>query len=171
MSLIPQWIDEIKGKLYDEQGGYRVGEAADVLFRRAEKGCVLTNEMRDLGRKGANVAVREHNTASTGRAPRGMARQLARVIAGAEDDQRDFHDIAGDFNWMDGEASLDDTVDAIRKAYRHMTLHEARLVVTLKTKKATETFAAATQIQDFIDSHPEWEQDPERTLGEIAGID
>lgn len=170
MSRIPEWLDEIKRRLNPNGEGYRVGECADELVDKARVGCgFLNEEVRDLLRTGAIVKTREHDMTRVGKAPK--ASRLSRAVAAMAEGQGDFDDLVDDFKWMTEETSLDDTVDAIRKAYADLTLGEAKLVVKLKTKKAAETQAAAERIQHFIDDHPEWESDPYLTMGEIAGLD
>lgn len=172
MTLIPQWIDEIKQELNPDGSGYHVGEAADLLVERARRDCGFLNaECRDLMRAGAVVRIKEHDMTARGRAPRGKREALAEVIDAIAGGQGDFAEFVEGFSWLDQETSLDDAVDAIRKAYRDLTLVEAKQVVKLKRKKAEETNAAADRIQDFIDDHPEWATRPDMTMGEIAGLD
>lgn len=165
-------IADIKHKLNPDGRGYKVSTAADALFDAARVGCgYLTATMRDLARAGATIKVRDHDMTSAGKAPRGKTRQMADAVGAIADGQGDFAEWADDFGWMDQETSLDDTVDAIRKAYNDLNLFEAKQVVGLKHKKAAETEAAAMRLQHFIDDHPEWQRHPEMTLGEIAGRD
>jgi hypothetical protein len=165
-------IGDIKRKLNPNGQGYKVAAAAEMLVDTVRVGCgFLTANMRELARAGATVKIRDHNMTSAGKPPRGKTKQLAEAVGAIEDGQGDFADWADDFSWMDDETSLDDTLDAIRKAYRDLNLVEAKQVVGLKRKKAAETEAAANRLQRTIDEHPEWERNPDLTLGVIAGLD
>jgi hypothetical protein len=165
-------ISEIKHRLNPKGEGYKVAAAADMLVETVRKGCgFLTANMRELARAGATVKIRDHNMTSAGKPPSGKTRELAEAVDAIADGQGDFAEYADDFSWMDDETSLDDTLDAIRKAYRDLNLAEAKQVVGLKHKKAAETEAAANRLQRTIDEHPEWELSPDLTLGAIAGLD
>jgi hypothetical protein len=171
-SNLSDLIGEIKRKLNPDGRGYKVAAAADALVDAVRVGCgFLTANMRELARAGATVKIRDHNMTSAGKPPRGKAKELAEAVSAIGDGQGDFADYADDFSWMDDETSLDDTLDAIRKAYRDLNLAEAKQVVGLKHKKAAETEAAANRLQRTIDEHPEWAKYPNLTLGVIAGID
>ena len=164
-------IDDIKRKLNPDGEGYKVSAAAEMLIDVVRVGCgYLTANMRELARAGATIKIRDHTMTSVGKPPRGKAHEMADAVGAVADGQGDFAEWSPDFGWMDEETSLDDAMDAIRKAYRNLTLFEAQQVVALKRKKANETEAAANRLQRTIDEHPEWRQHPEMTLGEIAGI-
>jgi hypothetical protein len=168
---ISEHIEQIKHKLNPAGGGYSVGTAAEMLVEVERKGCgFLTANMRELARAGAVVKIKDHNMTSVGKAPRGKTRELAEAIEAITDGQSDFAEWADDFGWMDNETSLDETLDAIRKAYRDLTLPEAVQVEQLKRKKASETEASANRVRKVIDDHPEWALHPEMTMGEIVGI-
>jgi hypothetical protein len=169
---ISDHIGAIKKRLNPDGKGYNVGIAADMLVDVVRVGCgFLTAAMRELARAGATVKIRDHNMTSRGKPPKGKTKELADAVAAIAGGQEDFAEIAEDFGWMDDETSLDDALDAIRKAYRDLDLSEAKQVVWLKRKKARETDDAANRVQDFIDAHPEWSRHPHLKLGQIAGLD
>ena len=52
-----------------------------------------------------------------------------------------------------------------------MTLTELLKHIDLKDLKASQTRAGAELLRRFIDAHPDWETNPEMTLGEILRRD
>jgi hypothetical protein len=119
--------------------------------------------VRQLMTKGATVAIREYQ-------PEHKATQSA-VLACAGN-QSDFNEVSDDFDhWVSDYAALDESADAERKQLRRMGLHEIRMVIALKRRKAAEAIAIAAKLQMVVDSNPDWEMTPERTLGEVLGMD
>ena len=171
-SNLADLIADIKRKLNPDGTGYKVAVAAEILIDTVRVGCgYLTPNMCELARAGATVKIRDHNMTTAGKPPRGKTKELADAVNAIANGQGDFAEWADDFSWVNEETSLDDTLDAIRKAYRNLNLAEAKQVVRLKHKKAAETEAAANRLQRTIDEHPEWERYPDLTLGVIAGLD
>jgi hypothetical protein len=162
-----QIVQEVKAELNPDGAGYHSSEAADLIFTKARKGCGFLNAaMRDLGRKGALIALKEY-AAEQQSASRKLNKVRDAVLAG----QHDFADVSEGWGWVDGETALDEGVHAIRKLYRDLTYGEALQVVELKRKKARESDAAADLLQQVIDRNPAWRNRPKRTMGQILGLD
>ena len=160
-------VQQVKKELNPDGAGYHSSEAADLIYSKAREGCGFLNAaMRDLGRKGALTALKEYASEQLA-GSRKLGKVRDAVLAG----QQDFSDVSEGWGWIDGETALDEGVHAIRKLYRDLTYGEALKVVDLKRKKARESDAAADLLQQVIDRNPRWRTRPDRTMGEVLGLD
>jgi hypothetical protein len=164
---LEQIVQQVKTELNPDGAGYHTSEAADGVFAKASEGCgYLTASMRDIGRRGAASAVKEYDIK-----PQSIKRKLSTAIEAAASGQQDFAYLTEGWEWVDNETALEEGVHAVRKTYRELILGEAKQVVTLKLKKSREAAASAERTQKIIDTHPEWEESPDLTMGQILGLD
>ena len=71
--------------------------------------------MRDLGRRGALIALKEYA------AEQQTAGRKLNKICDACCGQQDFDEVVDGWGWVDGETALDEGVHAIRKLYRDLS--------------------------------------------------
>lgn len=170
-------VRKVIEELDADGGGFRTGEAANLLVSRVSAGGVCEDDgsprpkVRQLMRMGATTAIKGFK-GFTERNAR-MHEHAAEFTAGAEAaGQADFHDFAEDFDkrWLLTYHAWDEDDDAERKKLLRMTLPEVRAVIALKQKKAKEALAVARQLQDIIDDHPAWRDHPLMTLGDVLGL-
>jgi hypothetical protein len=170
-------VREVITELDADGGGFRTGEAANLLVSRVSAGGVCEGDgsprpkVRQLMRMGATTAIKGFKGFSDRNAR--MRERAAEVTAGAEAlGQGDFRDFDEDFapRWLTTYHAWEEDDDAERKKLMRMTLPEVRAVIDLKTKKATEAAAVARKLKDIIDDHPEWLDNPLMTLADVLGI-
>lgn len=155
-------IKDVREQLNPDGGGYRTGEALNLIVENARKGCgYLNTPILELSRAGAATKLKEYSQ----RAPK-----INKAIHAIEDGQTDLAEIVDDFGWMLEETSLDESSDAVRKLYRDLTYLDVVAVIKLKRLKARQTADAADRLESVVDQHPEWASRPDMTMAEIVGL-
>jgi len=151
---------EVIAELDADGGGFRTREATSLLFHRACDGLDLPDYVATLVRLGCGVAIAGHKS------ERAVAQRME-----AHASQRDFAEDAPGFDhFLFDWAALDDTADATRKRLLRLTLPELRAVIAMRRRKASEMTAMTQRLQEIIDTHPEWEEQPDTPLADILGI-
>lgn len=170
-------VREVIEELDADGGGFRTGEAANLLVSRVSEGGVCEDDgsprpkVRQLMRMGATTAIKGFK-GFAGKNER-QREKAAEFTAEAEaSGQGDFYDFAEDFDkrWLLTYHAWDEDDDAERKKLLRMTLPEVRAVIALKHKKATEAEAMARKLQNIIDRSPAWHEHPLMTLADVLGI-
>ena len=170
MSSLRAVVHNVITDLDTDGGGFRTVDASSLVVERVlEHGLAdaegnLLPMPAQLMRKGAAVAIREYQP---------ERKTVQKVVAASADGlQGDFAEVSDEFDhWIMDYAALEEGADAERKQYRRMNYHEVRLVIALKRRKAAEAIAMASFLQRTIDENPGWALTPERTLGNVLGIE
>jgi hypothetical protein len=170
-------VREVIEELDPDGGGFRTGEAANLLVRRVVVAGVCDADgepkpkVRQFMRMGAGTAVHGYKEGSA-KNERMRERATETAAGAASQGQHDFHEIADDFErrWLLTYHAWEEDDDAERKKLIRMSLPEVQAVIALKTKKANEARAVAKRLQTIIDRNPSWHDHPSMTLADVLGI-